>query len=145
MVAMFGSYVVASSHFAIASSILPSWYASAALLATRRALIVSQPMVAAASMTRPIQFRENFRIGRTGTVAKVVLVVKWGSCTFTRVKYLCALAFLTLCGVNARAQEVRPATTPAPEAELRGRLFERGSLTPLVGARVVTRTAETTS
>jgi hypothetical protein len=77
------------------------------------------------------------------TVANSPLVVKWGSCTFTRVKFLCMLGFLTLCGVAAHGQEPRHSSTSAPEAELRGRVFERGTLTPLNGARVVTSTAET--
>ena len=88
----------------------------------------------------PTHFRENFRIGRMRTVANGPLVVKWGSCTFTRVKYLCTLGFLTLCGVRAHGQEPGHAATSAPrEAELRGRVFERGTLTPLNGARIVTQ------
>ena len=77
------------------------------------------------------------------TVANGPLVVKWGSCTFTRVKFLCMLVFLTLCGVTASGQEPRHAATSAPEAELRGRVFERGTLTPLNGARIVTPSGET--
>lgn len=77
------------------------------------------------------------------TVANRALVVKWGSCTFTRVKFLCALGFLTLCGVAARGQEASPAATSAATAELRGRVFERGTLTPLNGARIVTPGGET--
>src|SRR5262249_5620634 len=50
---------------------------------------------------------------------------------------------MTLCGVTAYAQDLRHAATPAPEAELRGRVFERGSLSPLNGARIVTLGAET--
>jgi hypothetical protein len=53
------------------------------------------------------------------------------------------LGFLTLCGVAAHGQELGPAATSAPEAELRGRVFERGTLTPLNGARIVTATGET--
>jgi hypothetical protein len=77
------------------------------------------------------------------TVANDRLVVKWGSCTFTRVKFLCMLVFLTLCGVMASAQEPGHQATSAPEAELRGRVFERGTLTPLNGARIVTPSGET--
>jgi hypothetical protein len=61
------------------------------------------------------------------------------------VKYVSALAILTLCGVRAGAQE--PAETPAaapPEApvavadaELRGRVLELGGSAVLAGARVV--------
>ena len=77
-------------------------------------------------------------------------MVKWGSCTFRRVKYLFALFFLTLCGVRARGQEA-PRTTPSVrantpatakpvvEAEITGRVFERGSMTALPGAHVVTQ------
>lgn len=77
------------------------------------------------------------------TVANSPLVVKWGSCTFTRVKFLCMLVFLTLCGVTASGQEARHASTSAPEAELRGRVLERGTITPLEGARIVTPSGET--
>ena len=77
------------------------------------------------------------------TVANRPLVVKWGSCTFTRVKFLCMLGFLTLCGVTAHGQEPGHQATSAPEAELRGRVFERGTVTPLNGARVVTPSGET--
>jgi hypothetical protein len=77
------------------------------------------------------------------TVANEPLVVKWGSCTFTRVKFLCTLAFLTLCGVTARGQEASPDATSASTAELRGRVFERGTLTPLNGARIVTPSGAT--
>src|SRR3954452_7197841 len=112
-----------------------------------RAFSVSQPMdvVQAAITSRPKQFPENFRIGRMRTVANEPLVVKSGSCTFTRVKFLCMLGFLTLCGVAAHGQEARHSATSAPEAELRGRVFERGTLTPLNGARVVTAAAETST
>src|SRR3954468_16770027 len=100
-------------------------------------------VVAAARIKRPRQFPEIFRIGRMRTVANEPLVVKWGSCTFTRVKFLCMLGFLTLCGVTAHGQEARHSSTSAPEAELRGRVFERGALTPLNGARIVTPSGET--
>jgi hypothetical protein len=59
------------------------------------------------------------------------------------VKYVCALAFLTLCGVRARAQEPDPGSATVAEAELRGRVMERGAATPLAGARVVTSGNET--
>src|SRR3954470_2152242 len=109
-----------------------------------RAFSVSQPMVVQAAIaSRPKQFPENFRIGRMRTVANEPLVVKSGSCTFTRVKFLCMLGFLTLCGVTALGQEPRHSATSAPEAELRGRVFERGTLTPLNGARIVTAGGET--
>ena len=70
-------------------------------------------------------------------------MVKWGSCTFTCVKFLCMLGFLTLCGVAAHGQELGHPGPPIPAAELRGRVFERGTLTPLNGARVVTIGAAT--
>ncbi len=108
-----------------------------------RALSVSQPVVPAAKIKSAKQFPENFRIGRMRTVANRPLVVKWGSCTFTRVKFLCMLGFLTLCGVTAHGQEPGHPATSAPEAELRGRVFERGTLTPLNGARIVTPSGET--
>lgn len=77
-----------------------------------------------------------------------MLVVKWGSCTFRRVKYLCGLIFLTLC-VQARAQEAAGAANEAEsvlgESEIRGRVYERGSLTPLNGARVVTTNVRTST
>ena len=105
-------------------------------------------MVLAARIKTPIQFRENFCIGRRGTVAKLLLVVKWGSCTFTRVKCLSALVFLTLC-VQARAQEETPSAATSgnsvADAELHGRVFERGASTPLNGARVVTPGGEETA
>jgi len=77
------------------------------------------------------------------TVANEPLAVKSESCTFTRVKFLCMLGFLTLCGVTARGQEARHAATSAPEAELRGSVYERGTVTPLVGAKIVTSEGET--
>lgn len=105
---------------------------------------------------------ENFRIGRGGTVAKAPLAVKWGSSTVPRVKYVCALAFLTLCGVRAHAQVAAappapgefsvaepPRPSPSPDgatkgeppfdAEIRGRVVERGSASVLTGARIVTQ------
>lgn len=113
-------------------------------------------MVVAARSKSPTQFREDFRIGRVATVANRELVVKWGSCTFPTVKCLSALLILTLCGVRARAAEptppsetVRGNTTVAPKplaaAEITGRVFERGSLTPLSGAHLVTQSGETTT
>jgi hypothetical protein len=53
------------------------------------------------------------------------------------------LGFLTLCGVAAHAQELGHPARSAPEAELRGRVFERGTLTPLEGARILTPSGET--
>jgi hypothetical protein len=66
------------------------------------------------------------------------------------VKYVSALAFLTLCGVRAGAQapsgDAAPAplvtVTPVADAELHGRVFELGASTPLSGARVVTQRGE---
>jgi hypothetical protein len=50
---------------------------------------------------------------------------------------------MTLCGVSARGNETASPATSAGDAELRGTVFERGSSTPLVGARVVTQSGET--
>lgn len=110
-------------------------------------------VVTAAQIKSPTQFRENFRIGRRGTLANARLVVKWGSCTFQPVKYLFALFFLTLCGVEARGREAAEAPSnvgdntpaaakPVTEAEITGRVLERGSLTALAGAHVVTQSGE---